>query len=379
MLLAGAGLLLKSFSRLRQVNPGFEAARVGTFTVTLSPVKYATLEQQRAFGGALLERVRRIPGVDSAGLAFGLPLSGSSFSISFTVSGRPEPPPNAEPTAQVRVVSPGYFATMGIPLRRGRVFTESDGATGPRSLIISEETARRFFPSENPLGKRIEFAWGRDGTRLAGEIVGIVGDVRQHSLRGDFTPHAYAAFDQWPIDELTVVMRTRGDPALALGEARAVVAELDRDLPIYDVATLQTMVDRALGQPKFYLLLLTLFAALAVVLAAVGIYGVISYSVQQRYREIGIRMALGATGDRVVSLVVRQGLALTLTGILLGTAGAYTVTRLLRSLLYGVGERDPVTFVGVAVLLGAVALVASWLPARRAARVDPLAAMRAEG
>jgi len=206
-----------------------------------------------------------------------------------------------------------------------------------------------------------------------------VGDVRQRSLRGDFTPHAYVAFDQWPIEELTVVMRTRGDPAAALREARAAVAELDRDLPIYDVAALQTLVDRSLGQPKFYLLLLTLFAALAVVLAAVGIYGVILYSVQQRSREIGIRMALGASGERVVSMVIRQGLALTLAGVLLGTAGAYAVTRVLRSLLYGVGERDPVTFVGVAVLLGAVALFASWLPARRAARVDPLAAIRAEG
>ena len=206
-----------------------------------------------------------------------------------------------------------------------------------------------------------------------------MGDVRQRSLRGDFTPHAYVAFDQWPIEELTVVMRTRGDPAAALREARAAVAELDRDLPIYDVAALQTLVDRSLGQPKFYLLLLTLFAALAVVLAAVGIYGVILYSVQQRSREIGIRMALGASGERVVSMVIRQGLALTLAGVLLGTAGAYAVTRVLRSLLYGVGERDPVTFVGVAVLLGAVALFASWLPARRAARVDPLAAIRAEG
>ncbi len=379
MLLAGAGLLLKSFARLRDVEPGFEPSRVATFTVSLSPVKYETLEQQRAFGAALLDEVRRIPGVDSVGLAFGLPLSGMSFSISFTVNGRPAPPPNAHPSAQLRVVSPGYFGAMGIPLERGRTIAAIDQAGGPRAFVISEETALRFFPGEDPIGKRVEFGWSRDGTRLAGEIVGIVGDVRQHSLRGDVTPHAYVAFDQWPIEELTVVMRTRGDPAVALRAAQNAVAALDRDLPIYDATTLEHMVDQSLGQPKFYLLLLTVFAGLAVVLAAVGIYGVMAYTVQQRAREIGIRMALGASQERVVTMVVRRGLLLALAGIALGTAGAYAVTRVLRSLLYGVSERDPLTFAAVALLLGGVALIASWIPARRAARVDPLAAMRTEG
>jgi putative ABC transport system permease protein len=193
------------------------------------------------------------------------------------------------------------------------------------------------------------------------------------------SPHAYAAYDQWPIDELTVVMRTRGDPAVALRSARSVVAALDKDLPVYAAYTLEDAVSRSLGQPRFYLSLLAVFATLALVLAAVGIYGVIAYTVQQRTREIGIRMALGASGGTVVAMVVRRGLALAVFGVALGTAGAYAVTRVMRSLLFGVSERDPATFIGVAVLLGVVALIASWIPARRAARVDPLTAMRVEG
>jgi len=379
MLLVGAGLLIKSFTRLRGVNPGFTAARVSTFTVTLSPVKYKTLEQQRTFSTTLLDAVHRIPGVDSAALTFGLPLSGTSFQLSYDVQGRPAPPPNAEPRAQVRIVSPGYFATVGIPLVRGRVFGEADREGNPRTMVVSEETVRRYFPGEDPIGKHIDFGWNRDGDHLAGDIVGVVGDVRQHGLSDAVTPHIYAAWDQWPIDEITVVMRSRGDPSVALRAARATVLSLDRDLPIYDAFTLETMVDRVLGQPRFYVLLLSIFAVLAVVLAVVGIYGVIAYTVQQRTREIGIRIALGASRERVVAMVVQRGLFLALAGITLGSAGAYAVSRVLQSLLFGVGARDPLTFVAVAALLGGVALLASWLPARRAARVDPLAAMRAEG
>jgi predicted permease len=378
MLLVGAGLLIKSFSRLREVDPGFEAARVSTFTVTLSPVKYATLDQQRAFATRLLDAVHHIPGVDSAAVTFGLPLSGTSFQLSFDVAGRPAPPPNAEPRAQVRIVSPGYFAAIGIPLLRGRTFGDADRPGAPRAMVISEETARRYFQGENPIGKRIDFGWTREGERLAGEIVGVVGDVRQHNLTEGLTPHVYAAWDQWPLDEITVVMRTRGDPAEPLRAARATVLSLDRDLPIYDAFTLESMVDRTLGQPRFYVLLLSIFASLAVVLAVVGIYGVMAYTVQQRTREIGIRIALGASREQVVGMMVWRGLGMAIAGIALGTAAAWAMTRLLRTLLFGVGERDPVTFAAVAALLAMVALVASWLPARRAARVDPLSAMRAE-
>ena len=379
MLLVGAGLLIRSFSRLREVDPGFAPARVSTFTVTLSPVKYETVEQQRAFSKTLLDAIHRIPDVDSAAVTFGLPLSGTSFQLSYDVEGRPAPPPNAEPRAQVRIVSPGYFATVGIPLVRGRAFSDADRPGGPRALVVSEETVRRYFPGEDPIGKHIAFGWRRDGDRLSGAIVGVVGDVRQHGLSAAVTPHVYAAWDQWPLDEITVVMRSRGDPAVALRDARAAVTSLDRDLPVYDAFTLESMVDRALGQPRFYVLLLTIFAALAVVLAVVGIYGVIAYTVQQRTREIGIRIALGASRERVVGMVVRRGLMLALAGIMLGSAAAYAVSRVLQSLLYGVGARDPITFIAVAALLGVVAVLASWVPARRAARVDPLAAMRAEG
>jgi predicted permease len=379
MLLAGAGLMLKSFGRLRDVNPGFVAEHVSTFSVSLSPVKYETVEQQRVFANTMLEQVQRIPDVETAGLTFNLPLVGGGFVISFKVLGRPEPGPNDEPAAQVRVVSPGYFKAMGIPLKRGRGIESRDRDGVTRAIVISDETARLYFKGEDPIGKQVEFGWGRDGHRLGGEIVGIVGDVRQRSLGGDVSPHAYAAYDQWPIDELTVVMRTRGDPAVALRSARSVVAALDKDLPVYAAYTLEDAVSRSLGQPRFYLSLLAVFATLALVLAAVGIYGVIAYTVQQRTREIGIRMALGASGGTVVAMVVRRGLALAVLGVALGTAGAYAVTRVMRSLLFGVSERDPATFLGVAVLLGVVALIASWIPARRAARVDPLIAMRVEG
>jgi putative ABC transport system permease protein len=312
-------------------------------------------------------------------VTFALPLSGSGFVLSFTVDGRPPTGPNAEPSGHLRVASDGYFGTMGIPLKRGRVYGPADREGAPRVFVISEETARRFFPGEDPIGKHIQFGWTRDGVRLTGEIIGIVGDVRQRSLSGELTPHVYVPFAQWPVEELTVVMRTRTDPSATLRAAHAVVESLDRDLPIYDAFTLETLVSRSLGQPKFYLLLLVAFAGLAVVLAAVGIYGVMSYTVQQRTREIGIRIALGASADRVVAMIVRRGLMLAVLGVALGTAGASALTRVLRSLLYGVSERDPLTFVGVAVLLGLVALLAAWIPARRAARVDPLTAMRAEG
>ena len=268
---------------------------------------------------------------------------------------------------------------MGIPLKRGRSFTASDRAGAPQVLLISEETARRYFPNEDPIGKQLQFGWTREGSRFGGEIIGVVGDVRQGSLSGDRTPHAYAAWEQWPLDEITVVMRTQTDPGTTLRAAEGIVASLDRDLPVYDSYTLETLVARSLGEPRFYLLLLTVFAMLAVLLAAVGIYGVMSYTVQQRRREIGIRIALGASTDRVVGMVVRRGLALAIAGVVLGTIGAYALTRVLRSLLFGVSERDPLTFVGVAMVLGMVALIASWVPARRAARVDPLTAMRADG
>ena len=379
MLLTGAGLMLKSFGRLRDVNPGFVPERLSTFSVSLSPVKYETLEQQRAFATTLLEQVNRIPEVDTAGLSFNIPLVGGGFVISFKVLGEPEPPPNDEPAAQVRVVSPGYFKAMGIPLKRGRGIEAGDREGAPPALVISEETARLFFKGQDPIGKRLEFGWGRDGARLGGEIVGVVGDVRQQSLSEDVSPHAYAAYDQWPIDELTVVMRTKGDPKTALRSAHSVVAALDNDLPVYASFTLESVVSRSLGQPRFYLTLLSVFALVAVVLAAVGIYGVIAYTVQQRTRELGIRMALGASADHVVNMVVARGFLLAITGVALGTAGAFAVTRVMRSLLFGVSERDPATFIAVAVLLGVVALVASWIPARRAAKVDPLVAMRTEG
>jgi putative ABC transport system permease protein len=376
MLLIGASLLLRSFATIRDVDPGFRTARVSTFTMDLSPVKYPDFERQRVFAEQLLARMQRILGVATAGLTFGLPLTGSNFNLSFTVSGRPAQSPADEPAAQTRIATPDYFATMGIPLVRGRVFTERDRKGAPQVALISREVARRFFAGEDPIGQHLQASWRHDGVPFGGEIIGIVGDVKQFALGRDAPAHIYVPVDQWPMDELTVVMRSTGDAASTLRAAEAAVRELDPDLPVYDAQTLDKVVSESLGQPRFYTVLLGAFAGVALLLAAVGVYGVISYGVQRRTREIGIRLALGASSGRIVQMVVGQGLMMAVGGIAIGIAGAFALTRVLRSLLFGISATDPVTFVLVPVILAAVALIASYLPARRAARVDPIQAVR---
>jgi putative ABC transport system permease protein len=378
MLLAGAGLLVRSFARLTAVDPGFRTSNLVTFTVSLPESQYAEIAKQRAFANTLLERMRAMPGVSAAAFSMGLPLSDTRFSLSFTVDEHPPVPPENEPSAQVRVDSDDYFETLGIPVVRGRGFRETDRAGAPMVAVINETMARRFFADEDPIGKHIRQGWTRDGAKLGGEIVGVVRDTKQLSLRDEVRPEIHYSAEQWPIDGLSVVVRTTAPPATALAAARDALHGIDPNLPMFDARTIASMVDDSVAEPRFYMTLLGIFAAVALALAAVGIYGVIAYGVAQRSHEIGVRMALGASAHDVSRMVVRQGTVLAVIGVVVGLVGAFALTRLMASLLYGVTASDPVTFAVVPLVLGLVALLACWLPARRAARVDPLEAMRAE-
>jgi len=378
-LLAGAGLLLRSFDQLTAVDPGFQPLHVSTFAVSLSPVRYPDAARREQFASLLLSRLDRLPGVRASGISFSLPLSGGGFSLTFAIGGRPEATGEDEPHAQIRIATPGYFRTMGIPLLRGRGFTAEDRAGGDNVLLISAQAARRYWPNEDPIGQTLETGWHRDGHALGGRIVGVVGDVRQFSLAARPQPEVYAPLAQWPLDELSVVVRSPAPEATMLAAARDVVHQLDSSLPVYDARPLSDLVRESIAERRFYATLLGSFATLALVLAAVGIYGVIAYSVQQRRRELGIRIALGASWSQVVAMVMRQGMALTLLGAGVGLACAGLLTRVLRGQLFGVSATDPLTFLAVPLLLIVVAAVACLVPARRAISVDPASALRAEG
>jgi putative ABC transport system permease protein len=382
VLLTGAGLLIRSFVRLLAVDPGFRPEHVVTFNLTLPEPKYSAGQRVRAVVADLSERMKTLPGAQATAIGFGLPMSGMQFRTNVDVAGRPPLPPGKRNPIDVRIASPGYFATLGIPLLRGRDFTSADRATTTQVALINQETARRYFSGEDPVGKRIELGWSRDTagtggpTAMGGEIIGIVGDVKQFGLSADATPMTYLPFEQAALNDLSVVVRSTADPAAVGNAARRLVREVDPDLPIFGFTTLEDVIAESVSQPRFYTLLLGVFAGLALILAAVGIYGVISYLVSQRTRELGIRIALGATAPQVLRLVLGQGLVLAIAGVVVGLGASFWLTRLIASLLYGVGAADPLTFFGVVVVLLAVASLACYLPARRAARVDPLTAIR---
>jgi predicted permease len=380
MLLAAAGLLIRSFDRLLRVDPGFRADSALTFRLGLPASAYGEEPRRVAFFAELLRRLEALPGVRSAGAVMGLPLGGLSFTLSFEVAGRPPLPPAQQPSMQMRVATPGYFRTMGIPLLRGRGLEPSDTADSKQVVVLSESAARRFFAGEDPIGQRITIGWRRPEGRppAGGEVVGIVGDVRELGLDQEQPPEAYVPHAQLPAEGMDVVLRTSVDP-LSLGPAVArAVAELDPELPVARVRTLEAIVARSVSEPRFYTVLLAAFAAMAVGLAALGIFGVMSYAVVQRSREIGIRVALGAHPGDVRRMVLGHALGLALAGVAIGLAGAAALSRVIRSLLFQVSPTDPATLAGVAAVLLAVALLASDLPARRATRVDPLDALRAE-
>jgi putative ABC transport system permease protein len=380
MLLAGAGLLMRSFARLESVDPGFNPEQTLTFELTLPGVRYAEDDRRIALFDSLLPKLRSLPGVRSAEAAMALPLSGTNFNISFTVAGRPPVPPAQEPAMEVRVTTPGYFTSLGIPLLRGRLFSETDRGSTPPVVLITESAARQYFPNDDPIGKTINLGWGRGkGKRRAGgAVIGIVGDIKDTGLNAPGPPEIFMPYRQWPVSSMNIVLKTAAPPASLAAAVKSDVYAVDPNLPVSNVRTLEDVVAESISQPRFYMVLLTIFAAIALALAAIGIFGVLSYAVSQRTREIGIRMALGAQGGSVIGLIVRQAMLLALCGVALGIAGALFLSQTLRKMLFNVEPTDPLTFAAVAVLLAAVALLASYLPARRATRVDPVVALKGE-
>jgi putative ABC transport system permease protein len=376
VVLIGAGLLLQTFRRLRQVDLGFDAHNVLTTSIVLPFARYPEREQAASFYQNLLERVKALPGVEAVSAVNPLPLSSGVSMNSFDIEGR-NIPMGERPVSHLRSISFDYFNVMKIRLLAGRVFTERDNSQSPAVLIVNETFAKRHFPSENPIGKRVKPAVFIGGEPIWREIVGVVKDVKhRQSLGGDYEPEYYMPHAQTPMNNMSLVVRSTNDPRnLARGLQQA-VQSLDRDLPVRPVITLERYLGRAAAQPKFNALLLGLFAGLALLLTAIGLYGVMAYAVVQRVREIGVRIALGAQTGDVLKMVLRQGLKLTALGLAIGLAAAYALTRYMRSLLFGVKAADPLTFAAIALLLIVVALVACWIPARRATKVDPIVALR---
>jgi putative ABC transport system permease protein len=380
MLLTGAGLLIRSFVKLAAVDPGFHVEQALTFELSLPDSRYEREAQQVAFFEQLIPRLRSVPGVRDVGAVLSLPLSGSSLVLSFAVSGRPPVPPAQQPVMHVRVATPDYFKTIGIPLERGRMFTDLDREGTQPVVLLTKAAVREFFPNEDPIGKKITLGWGRGpGTpRAGGEVVGVIGDVKDAGLNEADPPLLYLPYRQWPVQAMSVVVKTSVPPASITDVVRREVYSVDPSIPISNLRTLEQIVARSISQPRFYMTLLAVFAGVALLLAAIGIFGVLSYAVAQRTREIGIRMALGARERTVVGLVVRHAMILATAGVLIGVGAAFFLSRTLSTLLYDTTPRDPVTFASVAGLLLFVALFASYVPARRATRVDPIVALRTE-
>ncbi len=376
VLLMGAGLMLRSFWTLTHVDPGFRSDHVLSMWTMLPGGTYRTAEQRAAFFDRAVDRLQALPGAQSAAAVTYLPLTGLGSATTFWVNDRAKPAPGQEPAADVRAVTPDYFRTLGIPLLRGRTFSGRDRADSPQVAIVNEALARMFWPGRNPIGQRITYSWGDD---IPLEIVGVVGDARLVTLSDDeIRPAIYRPQTQQPSMFMSLVVRTAGDPLTLAPAARAAIHAIDPNQPLSDVASMETVQSDSLAQPRLLALLLGLFGFSALLLAAVGIYGVMAYAVARRTQEIGVRMALGADRSRVVRLVVGRAMWLAGLGLAIGLAGALATTRVLDSLLYGITATDPATFVGVPLILAAVALVASLLPARRATRIDPMVALRTE-
>ncbi|HEV2915198.1 MAG TPA: ABC transporter permease [Pyrinomonadaceae bacterium] len=376
VLLVGAGLLARSFLRLQGVDPGFQADRAVSMRVTLPRVKYSERVQRAAAFAEMEKRLGTTPGIEAAGFALEAPLAGDQQGTELLIEGQTPPPPGQEQHTSFTFVTPGYFRAMGIPLLGGRAFSERDTPESTQVVIINEALARRYFPTEDPIGKRVFVGFNEEEAR---QIVGVVGAVRYNALSEEANPGVYTPYSQVPWSRtMTLMVRSAAAPSAVLATVREQLRAVERDAPIYDVKTMNEIVGESIARPRFSALVLGIFAGAALVLAAVGLYGVMAYSVTQRTREIGIRMALGAQARDVLRMVVGQGLKLIVTGLLIGVIGALLLTRLMKSLLFGVSAVDPVTFCAVSVLLTVVALLACYIPARRATRVDPMEALRYE-
>ncbi|MEJ2009505.1 MAG: ABC transporter permease, partial [Acidobacteriota bacterium] len=385
VLLAGAALLIKTFVNLGNVNPGFDARNVLTMKVSLADPKYDTTAASSQFFREVLDRVDATPGVERAAFITTLPME-IGPDLPFQVAGRKD---NSTGDAQYRTITPDYFSTMKIPLLQGRAFRQSDNAQSAGVVVISQKLAHDFFPGQNPVGQQITIGVGM-GPQFADEarqIVGVVGDTREHGLNAPATDTVFVPWSQIP-DSLSrfgnklmpacLVARTRVLPMSLSGAIARQVLEVDSTQPAFEIEPLEAIVGDSVARQHFDMVLLGIFAALALLLASVGLYGVISYSVAQRKHEIGIRMALGAQRNDVLKMVVWQGLKLVLAGVAIGLIGALALTRFLSSLLYGVKPADPLTFIAVSLILIAVAMLACYVPAVRATRVDPMEALRYE-
>jgi putative ABC transport system permease protein len=374
VLLTGAGLLLRSFVRLLQVDPGFTKENVLALQVFL-PRSYGNEEKVIGFFDQSLEKIRNLPGIQTAAVIATPPLISWDQDTTFTVLGRPTPPKGSEPSAFYAQVSSEYLNALGVSLKQGRFFTEFDRAGSPPVIVINETMARHFFPGENPLGHRLVVAWGEPVTR---EIVGVVGDVLQNGLHTEPRAEMFVPHQQDASSHMTFLVKTKNEPGSQLAAVKQAIREINPRQTFARTATMEELVADSLKERRFNLFLLGLFAAIALLLSTIGIYGSISYSTRQRTNEMGVRIALGAQTQDVLRLVVGQGVGLALIGVALGLFGAFLLTRGIKSLLFGVSPTDPLTFLAISILLLLTALLASLVPARRATRVDPLVALRSE-
>jgi putative ABC transport system permease protein len=375
VVLIGATLLARSFTRLRSVNPGFDSSNLLTLRLPFAGGRNAAPPRRVAFLRAILPKLAALPGVRGVGASTGLPLAGLDAGVMFAVADRPAPPPDQRPMALTRSVTPDYFRVMGIPLVAGREFTDADTSQSPAVAVIDESLARRLWPNANPLGSRLTLDWSPS---VVAQVVGVVASVKPETVQGEDWATIYSPYDQRPSFATNVVIRTAGDPLSLAASVRGEMRRLDPEQPLGPMRTGQAIVSQAVSGARFSTLLLGLFGVISFVLAAVGIYGVVSYDVGERVRELGIRMALGAQKGDVLRMVLGHAARLAALGIALGLAGALVLTRLMASMLFGVQPRDFATYTAAAVALAAVALAASYLPARRAMGLDPVRALRHE-
>jgi putative ABC transport system permease protein len=395
VLLIAAGLMIRSFYRLQRVNPGFSYEHLTSFSVALPEKKYASVEQREQFYVRLLDNLRGLPGVESSAAASGLPLGNNGWQTSFTIDGRPLPPRNETPLMEACLVTPDYFRAMNIPLKRGRYFDDHDDRSALagkdlskltevekeiaalNAIVIDEEFAHRYWPNEEAVGQRIKL--GTDAKAPVLTVQGVVGRVKMEGLSQDSKRvQGYFPFAQIPSGGMTVILKASGDPNQLIAAVRQQVKAIDPDQPIYSIRTMDEIRAESVASERLILTLLSIFACIALVLAIVGIYGVMSYSVTQRTHEIGIRMAIGAQPRDVFRMVIGQGMMLALIGVAIGLLLAFALTRLMTTMLFGVAPTDPATFAAIAVLLTVVALVACYVPGRRATKVDPVVSLRYE-
>ena len=388
--------MIRSFYRLQSVNPGFSYDQLTSFSVSLPQRKYAKEDQRIAFYNQLLENIRQLPGVEATAAASGLPLGNNGWQTSFTVDGQPPPPKDNVPLMEACLVTPDYFKAMSIPLKSGRFFTDRDDRSflgnkdlskmteverevaGVNSVIIDEEFARRHWPNEDAVGKRIRLG-GDDSKAPLLTVLGVVGRVKMEGLSQDSNRvQGYFSYPQLGSGAMTVIVKGQSDPNQLISSLRQQVKAVDPDQPIYNIRTMHEIRAESVASERLNLTLLSIFAGIALVLAVVGIYGVMSYTVTQRTHEIGIRMAIGAQPRDVFKMVIGQGMLLALIGVGLGLIGAFALTRLMASMLFDVAPTDPATFAFIAILLTTVALVACFIPGRRATKVDPVISLRYE-